>query len=98
MAHRLKILFTIPKSPVLVVVVTRRLGDSLMMLSIRQAMSMATRFSTHLGNNAISSITSLDQGSGRFHNGVNAGPAMVLGASMDRQSHGSRFPDIQTRC
>jgi len=41
MAHWFKPLFTSPKSPVLVVVVTRSLGDSLMRLSIRKAMLVA---------------------------------------------------------
>jgi len=58
MAHWFKTRFTTPKSPVLVDVFTRRLGDSLMTLSIRKAMLVATRFSIYFGNNAISSITS----------------------------------------
>jgi len=58
MAHWFKIRFTTPKSPVLVVVVTRRLGDSLMRLSIRKAMLVATRFSIYFGDSAIPSITS----------------------------------------
>ena len=59
MAHRLKIPFTIPKSPGLVVVVARRLGSSLVVFGIRKAMLVATRFSTYFGNSAIPSITSL---------------------------------------
>jgi len=58
MAYWFKTLFTTPKSLVLVVVVTRRLDDSLVRLSIHRAMAVATRFSIYFGNSAISSITS----------------------------------------
>jgi len=57
MAHLFKTLFTTPKSPVLVVVVTRRLAGSLVWLSIHRAMLVATRLSIYFGK-AISSITS----------------------------------------
>ena len=58
MAYWSKILFTIPKSPVLVIVVTRRLNDSLVMLSIDRAMLVVTRFSFYFGNSAILNKTS----------------------------------------
>ena len=58
MAHWLEILFITPKSLMLVILVIRSLGDSLMRLSIRRAMMVATRFSFYFGNSAIPNRTS----------------------------------------
>ena len=56
MAYWFKVLLAAARSPVLIVVVRRRLSGSLVRLGIPSAVLVETRFFIYFGNSAVSSI------------------------------------------